>query len=122
MGVEPLGEVVTFAEPARNVIVLLIDTLRASKLKVYNPQSRVRTPALDAFAAESVVFENAQVQSAWTLPSLASLMTSLYSSTHGAWTFDSRLGESFTTLAERLAKIHLAHWSRADLAGGGGAI
>jgi choline-sulfatase len=34
-------------EPAQNVVVLLIDTLRASKLRAYNPSSRVRTPVLD---------------------------------------------------------------------------
>src|SRR5262249_17063513 len=37
---------------ARNVIVLLIDTLRADKLHVYNARTRVRTPTLDTLGPE----------------------------------------------------------------------
>jgi choline-sulfatase len=86
---------------ARNVLLITIDTLRADRLGGFGYPLET-SPAIDALAERSVVFENAQVQSAWTLPSLASLMTSLHTSTHGAWSFDSRLDESFTTLAEQL--------------------
>ena len=55
---------------AKNVIVLTIDTLRADKLKVYNSRSRVRTPAMDRFAQEATIFENAQSPENWTKPSL----------------------------------------------------
>jgi arylsulfatase A-like enzyme len=48
------------------------------------------------------VFENAQSTSSWTLPSFASLMTSLYSTTHGCWKVESRLEPEYVTLAERL--------------------
>src|SRR6185369_8036062 len=52
----------------------------------------------------AVVFDQAQSSSSWTLPSLASLMTSLYPSTHGrgGWNLETKLDESFQTLAEVL--------------------
>ncbi len=53
--------------PAKNVIVLVIDTLRADKLRPFNPQTRVKTPAIDKLASEGVVFELAQSPENWTL-------------------------------------------------------
>jgi len=86
----------------RNLLLITIDTLRVDHLGAWGYE-RATSPGIDEFARESVVFENAHANSAWTLPSLASLMTSLYSSTHACWTFKSRLGDSFTTLAEILS-------------------
>lgn len=88
------------APHARNVIVLTVDTLRASKLRPYNRRSRVRTPAFDAFAAQSTLFERAQTPENWTKPSVASILTSLFPATHGAKNDASRLPQSVTTLAE----------------------
>ena len=90
------------ADTARNVIVLTIDTLRASKLQLYNPDSRVRTPALDAFAESAVLFERAQSASNWTKPSVASLLTSLYPSTHGATSHTASLPNDARTIGEVL--------------------
>lgn len=72
--------------PVRNVVVLLIDTLRASKLRPYNPQSRVQTPVFDRLAAEGTLFEAAQSQENWTKPSVASVLTGLTPMTHGTKT------------------------------------
>ena len=46
------------------------------------------------------VYENARSHASWTLPSFASVLTSQYTSTHGCWTFETPLAESFTTLPE----------------------
>ena len=48
------------APQAKNVIVLLIDTLPAKKLRAYDGKSRVETPALDAFAREGTCSRRAQ--------------------------------------------------------------
>lgn len=82
--VVPAPAVEPLAQDARNVIVLTVDTLRASKLRPYNPRTRVRTPALDAFAASGTVFDRAQSPENWTKPSVASILTSLYPATHNA--------------------------------------
>ncbi|MEM1415150.1 MAG: sulfatase-like hydrolase/transferase [Myxococcota bacterium] len=86
--------------PAKNVIVLLIDTLRASKLRPYEPRSRVRTPALDAFAREATLFERAQAPENWTKPSVASILTGLFPATHGTKNDGSKLPEAALTLGE----------------------
>jgi arylsulfatase A-like enzyme len=89
--------------PARNLLFISIDTLRADHLGLYGYE-RPTSPRLDAFAQDAVVFDSAQAHSAWTLPSFASMMTSLYSATHACWNFDSQLDKSFLTLAEILRR------------------
>lgn len=84
----------------RNVLLVIVDTLRADKLGCYgNP--RGLTPHLDALAAESLVFENASAHAPWTLPSTASLLTSLYPREHGA---GGRVPE-FTALAPEVETL-----------------
>lgn len=69
---------------AKNVVIVLIDTLRADRLKPNNPASRVRTPAFDAFVAQGANFPAAHSCENWTKPSVASVLTSTYPATHGA--------------------------------------
>lgn len=87
-------------EPAKNVVVLLVDTLRASKLKAFNPSSRVRTPVLDELAAQSAVFERAQSTENWTKPAVGAILTGLHPMDHGARTQSAVLSDDVTTLAE----------------------
>lgn len=84
-----------------NLLLLSIDTLRADHLG-YHGYPRPTSPRLDGFAEAAIVFESAQSTAPWTLPSLASIFTSTYTSTHGCWTLGSRLDESFETLPEIL--------------------
>jgi choline-sulfatase len=58
------------------VVVISVDTLRADHLPVYGYRG-VRTPAIDAIARDSSVFENAYSNVPLTLPSHASLLTGL---------------------------------------------
>ena len=96
----PMPEQPRIPGEARNAVVLTIDTLRASKLRPYNRQSRVRTPALDAFSADATVFENAQAPENWTKPSVASILTSLTPMTHGTKEDASSLPQAALTLGE----------------------
>jgi choline-sulfatase len=100
------------ARPRPNLLLISIDALRADRLGAWG-YGRATSPHIDAFAREAVVFENAQAQSSWTLPTLASLMTSVYSSTHQCWSFLNPLGEAYETLAERL---HAEGWRTAAVA------
>ena len=100
--VVPLPEQALADAEARSVVVLLIDTLRASKLKAYNPRSRVQTPTLDAFAGEAAVFDHAQSPENWTKPSVASVLTSLTPMTHNTKEQSSSLPQSALTLPEVL--------------------
>ena len=98
--VKKAGEPIAIDKPARNVIVLLIDTLRASKLSIYNPKTRVKTPALDAFAAEGTIFERSQTPENWTKPAVASVLTSLHPATHNTKEDASKLPRSALMLSE----------------------
>lgn len=92
------------SEPAPNrpnLLLLTVDTLRADHLSGYG-YARPTSPALDRFFESAVVFDDAYANSSWTLPSLASLLTSLLPSAHGCINHKSRLGSSFRTLAEIL--------------------
>ena len=89
-------------EPAKNVVVVVIDTLRADKLRPFNPQTRVKTPAIDQFASDGAVFELAQAPENWTKPSVASILTGLHPQTHQQKTGDAALPSSAELLSEHL--------------------
>jgi len=84
-----------------NLVMVVIDTVRADRLSCYG-YARKTTPFIDSIAAEGVRFTRAYTPSPWTLPSHATFFTGLYPSEHrcinGNWWLES----GFTTLAERL--------------------
>jgi arylsulfatase A-like enzyme len=82
-----------------NVVFVCFETLRSDHLGCYGYR-RNTTPYIDRLAGESVVFERAYATSSWTLPSVHSMMTSLYQSSHGVIDENHRLAPSFITFAE----------------------
>lgn len=90
------------AVPRRpNVLVYLVDTLRADHLGCYGHE-RNTSPRLDAFAADAVVFDDAFAQSSWTRSSVASLFTGRQPPSHGVHGRSEALAEDAVTLAEVL--------------------
>ncbi len=65
-----------------NVLLVTIDTLRADHLPSYG-YTKIRTPNLDQFANESLVFEDAIAHVPMTLPSHISILTGLLPPSHG---------------------------------------
>ena len=85
------------------VVLISVDTLRADHLPVYGYEG-VETPALDALAKDSLVFENAVAQVPLTLPSHAALLTGLLPFQNGVRdNVGYRLDASHPTLAEFLS-------------------
>jgi arylsulfatase A-like enzyme len=70
------------APNAPNVLVIVVDTLRADHLSSYG-YPRATSFAIDRLAKEGVVFDNAVSTCSWTLPSHASLLTGRSPSEHG---------------------------------------
>jgi len=85
-----------------NVLVIVIDTLRADHMSTYG-YSRETTPHIDELAKQGVTFDNAIAPSSWTLPSHASMLTGRYTYEHGADSVKpmSLLGHSVQTLDNR---------------------
>jgi uncharacterized protein (TIRG00374 family) len=82
-----------------NVLFIVIDTLRADHLPVYGYRAG-KTPGLDAFARESLRFEQAYANASWTRPSFASLLTGRYASSHGVMSKASSLPDEAVTIGE----------------------
>jgi arylsulfatase A-like enzyme len=84
-----------------NVILYLVDTLRADRLGCYGAVKPV-SPAIDGFAGGATLFERAVAQSSWTRPSVTSVLTGLGPLAHGVKTLDDRLSDAAVTLPELL--------------------
>jgi arylsulfatase A-like enzyme len=100
--VEPKPELASGGKPVKNIIVVLVDTLRADKLDVYKAGSRVKTPGLSTFLETSAVMLNARTPENWTKPSVASLLSSLLPWQHNAFTGDAVVPSSVELLPELL--------------------
>lgn len=87
----------------RNLVLVLFDSLRWNHVP-WHGYWRNTAPNLNELARGSLVFDQYITQSSWTKPSVASLFTSTHPSEHGVvrQTPDSRLDDSFVTLAEAL--------------------
>jgi arylsulfatase A-like enzyme len=84
--------------------IWMVDTLRADKVHVFNPKTRVQTPNYDAFAADATRFAWAQVPGTWSLPSHASLLTGVYPTVHKAVAHEARLSKDVPFVAEDMKK------------------
>jgi arylsulfatase A-like enzyme len=90
-----------------NVIMVLLDTLRADHVGVYGYR-RNTSPHINKFAEKSTVFLDHYSHSSRTGPSVATLFTGLYPQSHGVinplshWDAKGTLSASQTTLAEIL--------------------
>lgn len=66
----------------RNVVLIMLDTLRADHLGIYGYE-RDTSPVLDAFARENIQYTYAITSAPWTPPSVASMFTGKYPASHG---------------------------------------
>jgi len=103
--------------PARDVLVVCVDTLRRDHVGAYG-YGRATTPSIDRLAARGTLFELAVSPSNWTVPAVASLLTGVESAEHGAGvvgpvanldaSVPSQPGESTHSIAEVLREAGFA--------------
>jgi len=86
-----------------NVLVFSIETLRRDHMSLYGYERRT-TPFLEELAREILVFDEGYSQSSWTRPSVASMLSGLYPSQHGARTVLNVLDDSLVLLPEVLRR------------------
>jgi len=102
-GMEILAPVSRKENPRKNVVMIIVDTLRADHLSSYGWHHRT-SPNIDAWAANrGVLFEKTVAAAPWTIPSHASIFSGLDCLSHGVNNGDPA-PPSLTTLAEILAE------------------
>jgi arylsulfatase A-like enzyme len=82
-----------------SVVLIIADTLRADHVGAYG-STATKTPAMDRLARDGIVFENAFANSTWTRPSVATILSSLYPSSHKVMHKTDLLPDGVTTIAE----------------------
>jgi arylsulfatase A-like enzyme len=87
-----------------HIYIWMCDTLRADKVRVYNPKTNVMTPNYDAFAKDATRFAWAQVPGTWSLPSQASMLTGVYPNVHKATEHESKINAQLPIAPELLKK------------------
>ena len=91
------------AADAPNILLISIDTLRSDRLGSYGYE-RAKTPVLDNFAREGVMFEQATSPVALTGPSHTSMLTGLHPIHHGAVRNGMRINRNVETIPQLLAR------------------
>ncbi|KAI0096902.1 choline sulfatase [Nemania sp. FL0031] len=97
-------------EKLPNILFIMADQLAAPLLKMYNPESQILTPNLDALAAKSVQFDSAYCPSPLCAPSRMSLISGQLPMKIGAFDNASQIGSDVPTYAHylRLRGYHTA--------------
>jgi arylsulfatase A-like enzyme len=87
--------------PARNLVLITLDTLRADYVGAYDGQAG-RTPSLDRLAAEGALFETTETAAPLTLPSHTAILTGSFPAATSEVDNGVRPSLTLLTLAERL--------------------
>ena len=90
-------------DPTPDVLVYLIDTLRADHLGASGPGRPDVSPTLDRLAREGAWFRRAQSSSPWTKPAIATLMSGIFPTTHrvGATRYTDRMPTTVPLVQQR---------------------
>ena len=93
------GGIASGLESKPNVILVMVDTLRADHLSCYGAD--IRTPNLCRLADDGTTYK-AFSHASWTKPATASLLTSTLPSTHNAIAKPSTLSQDLTLISEAM--------------------
>lgn len=109
---QPRGDAVqppdaTLPAERPDVFVILVDTLRRDHVSHFG-YGRPTTPHLDALFADALVCTQASTPSSWTIPSVASIFSGLYPSSHRVITGLHQLPAETPTLAEHFRRYGYA--------------
>jgi arylsulfatase A-like enzyme len=89
--------------PARNLILISLDTVRPDHLGAYGYDKNT-SPTIDRLAAAGALFTDTVAVSPWTRPSNATLLTGVYPLHHGARSFRTVLAKDVPSLPELLGQ------------------
>jgi arylsulfatase A-like enzyme len=83
---------------SKGVVLVVIDAMRADGLGCYG-YGKSTSPAIDALARESVVFDSFHAESPWTAPSMGTVFTGVPPSIHRCGRAPRRIGEKQQVIA-----------------------
>ncbi len=86
----------------RHIVLWVMDSLRADRVRPFNPRARPDAPAFEALAKTSTVFTAAYSQGNESRGSYASIWTSLYPAVHGMTDERAHLEDRWVTLGEAM--------------------
>ncbi|OTA05787.1 Sulfatase [Trichoderma parareesei] len=89
-------------EQKPNILYIMADQLAAPQLKMYNPDSQIKTPNLDRLAASSVQFDSAYCPSPLCAPSRMSMISGLLPMKIGSYDNASQINSEVPTYAHYL--------------------
>jgi len=107
------------AEPAPNVLIVTVDTLRADRLSAYG-YARPTSPNIDRLIAAGVRFDEARTVEPLTGPSLVSMLTSQHPHQHGASRNGLRMRTGMASLPKALqargfrTAAYVGNWTMRD--------
>ncbi|MDP6932745.1 MAG: sulfatase-like hydrolase/transferase [Myxococcota bacterium] len=106
---DPRGELAPYRdqkgmEAKPNILLVLVDALRADQLGSYGAARHGISPNLDALARDGLVFEQAFSPASWTRPSVATLLSGVAPSSHTCDAKGDVLPDGVVSLAEVLAE------------------
>ncbi|NVB81641.1 MAG: sulfatase-like hydrolase/transferase, partial [Kofleriaceae bacterium] len=96
--------VVKRGEPPKHVLFVIMDSLRADRIKLWNSKARAEVPNWEKLAETSTVFDQHYVQGNESQVSHASMWTSMYLAKHKAWQMKDHLPEKYVTIDDVMKK------------------
>ncbi|HVK85108.1 MAG TPA: sulfatase-like hydrolase/transferase [Kofleriaceae bacterium] len=87
-------------EPPKNIVFIIMDSLRADRVRPWNAKARPETPNFDKLAETGAVFLNNYVQGNESQVSHAAMWTSMYLAKHKAPNMKDTLADKFVTIDE----------------------
>jgi arylsulfatase A-like enzyme len=91
---------VTRGDPPKYVVFVVMDALRADKVRAFNPKARPETPNWEKLAESSTLFMNTYVQGNESQVSHASIWSSNYLAKHKAIEMRDHLADKWMTIDE----------------------
>ena len=87
-------------EPPKHILFVIMDALRADRVRVFNPKARAEVPNFEKLAESSTVFMNTYVQGNESQVSHASIWSSTYLAKHKAAQMKDKVPDKFMTIDE----------------------
>ncbi len=88
------------ADPPKHIVFVIMDSLRADRVRVFNPKARAEVPNWEKLAESSSVFMSHYVQGNESQVSHASMWASAYLAKHKASQMKDKLDTKFLTIDE----------------------